>query len=667
MNENEIIDESLLENIEGLLFSEEYADSEDNSSIISIIADEDIPAEEGYSDDDGEDAAAKDSGKNDSQKANVKENVLNIDFSEDFFENGFGPLAIEKIRDSIRVYKGSNRLFVENSSIKDGLIANFPVWTYDDSERSSFDSYMKAGLGIESLRESVENLKNTNAPVVDLKKSVFPMEKVSTAVASRYSVGTCKEVESSSVCAEKSKAPVEKNGPMIAAPTKETDVSKKIKPFANRKKTKLPTREILGAEKSSKAESSKDAKFSAISTGPSKASRDSEKISVMSNFEKPKFVAREVLGVEKPNKVETSKDAKFSAISTGPSKASRDFEKINVMADFEKPRSVASEVLGVEMLNKAETSKDKKFNVVNTEPPKASRDSEKTNVMADFEKPKFVASEVLGVEKPNKVETSKDAKFSAISTEPSKASRDSEKTNVMADFEKPKFVAREVLGVEKPNKVETSKDAKFSAISTEQSKASRDSEKANVMADFEKPKSIARETLGVEKPSKPETGKESKFNSINTEPPKASSINPEKSSDSIYSEKVKPAPQKDFAEIKSDYKNIASNSAISITGDRSLNMTSSCSQKQDEMFFDTDNNGKRNAFENGSFNVLRKGIFKYTVQKRTSFFSLTERSLTKKNIDNAFEKKSRISMFSEKRISAYDCMKNDFKRKKELF
>ena len=667
MNENEIIDDSLLENIEGLLFSEEYANSEDNSSLISEIANAEIPAEEGYSDDDGEDAAAKDSGKNDSQNANVKENVLNIDFSEDFFENGFGPLAIEKIRDSIRAYKGSSRLFVEDSSIKDDLITNFPVWTYNDLARSFFDSYMKAGLGIESLRESVENLKNTNAPVVDLKKSVFPMEKVSTAVASRYSVGTCKEVESSSVCAEKSKAPVEKNGPMIAAPTKETDVSKKTKPFANRKKTKLPTREILGAEKPSKAESSKDAKFSAISTGPSKASRDSEKTSAMPDFDKPKTVAREVLGVEKPNKVETSKDAKFSAISTGPSKASRDSEKTSAMSNFEKPKFVAREVLGVEKPNKVEISKDTKFSAISTEPSNTSKDLEKTSAMSDFEKPRSVASEVLGVEKANKAETYKDTKFSAISTEPSKTSKDLEKTSAMSDFEKPRFVARELLGVEKANKVETSKDAKFSAISTEQSKASRDSEKANVMADFEKPKSVAREMLGVEKPSKPETGKESKFNSINTEPPKASSINPEKSRDSINSEKVKPAPQKDFAEIKSDYKNIASNSAISITGDRSLNMTSSCSQKQDEMFFDTDNNGKRNAFENGSFNVLRKGIFKYTVQKRTSFFSLTERSLTKKNIDNAFEKKSRISMFSEKRISAYDCMKNDFKRKKELF
>ncbi|WP_297947189.1 hypothetical protein [uncultured Fibrobacter sp.] len=618
MNENEIIDESLLENIEGLLFSEEYADSEDNSSIISEIADADIPAEEENSNGDGEDASAKGSGKNDSQKANVKENVLNIDFSEDFFENGFGSLAIEKIRDSIRGNRGSKRFFIEKNSIKkDGLITNFPVWTYDDSERSSFDSCMKAGLGIKSLRESVENLKIINAPVVDLEKSVFPVENVSTAGGSRYSVGTSKEVESPSVCTEKSKAPIEKSRPMIAAPIKEPDVSKKTEPFANRKKTKLPAREVLGVEKPNKVETSKDAKFSAISTGPSKASRDSEKTSAMSNFEKPKFVAREVLGVEKPSKAESSKDAKFSAIST--------------------------------------------------ESLKASRDSEKTNVMADFEKPKTVAREVLGVEKPNKAETNKDAKFSAINPELSKASRNSEKTSAMPDFDKPKTVAREVLGVEKPSKAESSKDAKFSAISTESLKASRDSEKTNVMADFEKPRFVASEVLGVEKPSKPETGKESKFNSINTEPPKASSINPEKSRDSINSEKVKPAPQKDFAEIKSDYKNIASNSAISITGDRSLNMTSSCSQKQDEMFFDTDNNGKRNAFENGSFNVLRKGIFKYMVQKRTSFFSLTERSLTKKNIDNAFEKKSRISMFSEKRISAYDCMKNDFKRKKELF
>ena len=598
MNENEIIDDSLLENIEGLLFSEEYADSEDNSSLISEIADADIPAEEGASDEDGEDAAAKDSDKNDSQKTNVKENVLNIDFSEDPFEEGFGSFAIEKIRDSIRTYKGPKRLFIENPSIKDGLIANFPVWTYDDSEWSSFDSCMKAGLGVESFRESVENLKNTNAPV-------------------DYSVGTSKEVASSSVRAEKSKVPVEKNRSMIAAPIMVPDVSKKTKPYANSEKTKQP--------------------------------------------------AREVLGVEKPGKTEINRDVKFSAMSAESSKASRDFEKTSAMSDFDKPKSVAREVLDVEKLSKTESSKETKFSAINAESSKVSRNSEKTSAMSDFDKPKIVAREVLGVEKPNKAEASKDAKFSAISRESSKVSRDSEKTSAMSDFDKTKIVAREVLGVEKPNKAETGKDAKFSAIRRESSKVSRDSEKTSTMSDFEKPKTVAREVLGVEKPNKAETDKDTKFSAINSEPSKASSINPEKSRDSANSEKVKPASKKDFAEIKSDYKNIASNSAISITGDRSLNMASSCSQKQDDMSFDTENNGKRNTFEKRSFNVFGKDYPKYTIQKRTSFFSMTERSSTKKNIDSAFEKKTRMSMFNEKRISAYDCMKNEFKRKKELF
>ena len=698
MNENEILDDSLLENIEGLLFSEEYADSDDNSSLISEIAGADIPAEEGTSDGDGEDAAAKDSDKNDSQKANVKENVLNIDFSEDPFEKGFGSLAIEKIRDSIRAYKGPKRFFIENHSIKEGLIENFPVWTYDDSERSSFDSCMRAGLGVESLRESVDDLKNTNAPV-------------------DYSVGTSKEVASSSVRAEKSKVPVEKNRSMIAAPIMVPDVSKKTKPYANSEKTKLSAREVFGVEKPNKAEISKDTKFSAINTEPPKTSWDSEKTSAMWTFEKPKSVAREVFGVEKPNKAESNKDSKFSAINTEPTKTSWGSEKTSAMSDFDKPKSVAREVLDVEKLSKTETSKETKFSAINPEPSKVSRDSEKTNAMPDFDKPKSVAREVLGVEKPSRAETNKDAKFSAISTESSKVSRNSEKTNAMPDFDKPKTVAREVLGVEKPSKAETNKDTKFSAINAESSKVSRDSEKTSAMSDFDKPKSIAREVLGVEKssraetnkdakfsainaesskvsrdsektstmsdfdkpktvarevlgvekPNKAETDKDTKFSAINPEPSKASSINPEKSRDSVNSEKVKPAPKKDFAEKKSDYKNIASNSAISITGDRSLNMTSSCSQKQDDMSFDTENNGKRNTFEKRSFNVFGKDYPKYTIQKRTSFFSMTERSSTKKNIDSAFEKKSRMSMFNEKRISAYDCMKNEFKRKKELF
>ena len=146
-----------------------------------------------------------------------------------------------------------------------------------------------------------------------------------------------------------------------------------------------------------------------------------------------------------------------------------------------------------------------------------------------------------------------------------------------------------------------------------------------------------------------------------------SSVDLEKTEISAKPEQTKSAPKKDFTEFKTDYKNIAANNAISITGDKSLSFTSSCSQKQDEMFFDTNEKAKRNSFDVQSYNGFRKDISRYTIPQRSSCFSLTERSLTKKNIDNAFEKKSRISMFSEKRISAYDCMKNDFKRKKELF
>ena len=76
MNENEIIDDSLLENIEGLLFSEEYADSEGNSSLISEIAEAEIPTEE-KSDENGEGTKGSDASKSDSQNNNVKENQMN--------------------------------------------------------------------------------------------------------------------------------------------------------------------------------------------------------------------------------------------------------------------------------------------------------------------------------------------------------------------------------------------------------------------------------------------------------------------------------------------------------------------------------------------------------------------------------------------------------------
>ena len=164
-----------------------------------------------------------------------------------------------------------------------------------------------------------------------------------------------------------------------------------------------------------------------------------------------------------------------------------------------------------------------------------------------------------------------------------------------------------------------------------------------------------------------ENDKEIKGNPIDKEISKVSSVDMERPEISAKPEKVKPAPKKDFAEFKNDYKNIAANNAISITGDKSLSFTSSCSQKQDEMFLDTNEKAKRNSFDNQSFNGFRKDILRYTIPQRTSCFSLTGRSSTKMNFDNAIEKKSRMSMFNERKSSAYNCMKNDFKHKKELF
>ena len=421
MSENEIADISLLENIEGLLFSEEYADSEDNSSLISEIANAEIPTEEN-SDGNGEGAKESDASKSNSQNNNVKENVLNIDNSEDDFEKGFDSFAVERLSDSIKSNKGLRRLFIEKVSVKDRLILNFPIWAYGESEQFSLTSFMKDGFGSESLRESV---------------------------------GISREFVKPIVCEEKSK--VSEENVKFAAP------------FANQEESKTLTRDVLR--------------------------------------------------VEKPNKSE---------------------EKDNGL----------------------------KFDSVNTEVPKVSKDPEKVNVFAEAERPNAPARDVLRVEKPNK-------------------------------------------------SVDIAKDVKCG--------------------------------------------------SVNKEISKVSSVDLEKTEISAKPEQTKSAPKKDFTEFKTDYKNIAANNAISITGDKSLSFTSSCSQKQDEMFFDTNEKAKRNSFDVQSYNGFRKDISRYTIPQRSSCFSLTERSLTKKNIDNAFEKKSRISMFSEKRISAYDCMKNDFKRKKELF
>ena len=370
--------------------------------------------------------------------------------------------------------------------------------------------------------------------------------------------------------------------------------------------------------------------------------------------------------------VGTGRESVKPVVSEEKSKVSVENIKVTEpLANQEKPKTLTRGALRFENTNNsAEDGKEQKFNLINTEVPKVSRDPEKKNVFAEAERPKAPVRDALHVEKSNKpVEKDNGLKFDSVNTEVPKASKDPEKKNVFAEAERPKAPARDLLHVEKSNKpVEKDNGLKFDSVNTEVPKVSKDPEKKNVFAEAERPKALARGLLSIEKSNKMvENGKEIKDSPINKEISKVSSVDMERPEISAKPEKEKPAPKKDFAEFKNDYKNIAANNAISITGDKSLSFTSSCSQKQDEMFLDTNEKAKRNSFDNQSFNGFRKDILRYTIPQRTSYFSLTGRSSTKMNFDNAIEKKSRMSMFNERKSSAYNCMKNDFKHKKELF
>ena len=331
----------------------------------------------------------------------------------------------------------------------------------------------------------------------------------------------------------------------------------------------------------------------------------------------------------------------------------------------------------------AESLRDSVESVKIAAPSVAPAVSKITATFAKPEKPKTPARDVLCVEKSkapaketycneksNKiVEKGNGLKFDSVNTDVPKISKDSEKINVFACPERPKAPARNALRVEKTNKTsESGKEQKFSSINTDVPKVSKDAEKTKFFASPEKPKASARDSFGDERLNKSvDVSKETKCDPVNKEISKASSVDSNRSMDSKNSEKVKPAPQKDFSELKKDYRNLAANSAISITGDKSLCFASSSSQKQDDIFFEANEKIKRNTFDNKFFNVFRKDNVKNTILKRTSFFSLTGRSSTQMNFDDAFEKKTRMSIFNEKKTSAYDCMKNEFKQKKEIF
>lgn len=121
MDENDLLDDLLPGDLEGLLFSDEYADADDNTSLISEIADAEITnfekTAENVASDDGVGSSENDE-KEKTQNANSQENAFDVEKAEDFFLKGFDFCADEKVHNLIKDVERKKTPLVEREKAK---------------------------------------------------------------------------------------------------------------------------------------------------------------------------------------------------------------------------------------------------------------------------------------------------------------------------------------------------------------------------------------------------------------------------------------------------------------------------------------------------------------------------------------------------------------------
>lgn len=187
MNEKNI-DDLFVDEIEGLLFSEDYADSEDNASLISEIAHGAVP--DGYDGPVG-DSEEKNGGEK-SPKENDKEAALCIDEVDEFFAKDFDAPAIESLRESLKARQKGWASAVNTAKTK-------PSREEKIATPVKQKSTLRDGFGSESLRYSVASLKGIESPFVDSKGMKFSVRS-EFSLESRYdSEHACDETTASNV------------------------------------------------------------------------------------------------------------------------------------------------------------------------------------------------------------------------------------------------------------------------------------------------------------------------------------------------------------------------------------------------------------------------------------------------------------------------------------
>lgn len=430
MSEKELTEESLLDNIEGLLFSEAYADSEDNASLISQIADTEIsPENAAINEEEGEKSEEKKSSKGRSLNVNVQENVLNVDESENLFEKGFGPLTIEKICDSIRANKGKKASSVGNTTLKKSLELKFlrkPIWDSNGSASISLDSYMKMGFVGESLSDIAVDLKNINSPFINPMQTFFYKSGCSKVERLCDFAGNYKETK---------EPPVTLKRKNVQADEENTNAPAIVRCQSNLEKKKTLA-EPAKRNSESKCEKSKTIADPNVFV-------DSKKKKSLVESPKRKTPTSDVFAINSQNKsVKNAPEPKRESIIVASPDVFANSNNKKIPVESEKKNTLASDAFSIDTQNKSVkkfTESQQESIIVSS--PNGLVDSKKRKEKINFEKNKSQSKEDIFAE------TSKD--FAQTDKEIKKSSFDTEKSKVSIDSAENTFSSKDLTGQKK--------------------------------------------------------------------------------------------------------------------------------------------------------------------------------------------------------------------------
>ena len=642
-----IDDNSLIDDIEGLLFSEEFADSEDNSSIISEIASSEIPEGSEDSDENAETHSKREGDKGNPEKISGEESVLNIDESDNLFEKDFNFVSVETLRNSIWANRKKNHSFAGMTKpkhfVREGLVAEtLRDFVVDDKEHKSPSTgiektnfFIRKGFEPESLRKSLWDKQDVLKSLIESDGSIFLMGDDSSAQPFFSPLTNVEKNNIALINQKETGASVKKSDGSKSSYALVETCRARRQPLENVEKSNIS----LDLEKEKSVERT-NRKADDLNSCEEKrkelgfvCERDSfgtwQSFESVANCNGKLNPSSATPKTKKSIEIEWSREkdeAFYGPQEQFPVKIMKNgvpegFKRPSLLRSCENNPEIACESI--------ENCKEKKIFFTNTEKNKGLIVSGK--IKAGI-RDSFESESVYQMQTNEDVKTffaNQETTEDSISLNASNASVISEnrrtivnagQTKVLKCSQKTKIILKEKNSERTlHNSVDCDKSINTSFASIKKNEELADAVKSNVSLNKEKLETIDANVT----PSLKTKG------------------------------------------LKKERKCTALNSAVSITTSNNLDFASFAKKTQEKFFSDVAKDRKKSSFENKTFDTFNKEIKDRVSQTRFSSFPLKGDSLlSKMNCVNTFEKKE-MSLLCKK--NAYNSMKGVFKYKKDLF